>query len=150
MAAAPLSDYAVHLRPQDNIAVATKPIPAGTELTFDGATLRLPAAVRMGHKFAVRPIREGDAVSKYGQIIGFANRDIAPGEHVHVHNVKLGSFQRDYAYCTETPGPMPPPAEYRTFMGYDRGPGRPDHLRYGTRNYIAVISTVNCSAATSK
>jgi len=77
MAAAPLTDYAVHLRPQDNIAVAIRPIPAGTELHFDGATLKLPAAVKMGHKFAVRPIKEGDAISKYGQIIGFAGRAIA-------------------------------------------------------------------------
>jgi len=150
MAAAPLSDYAVHLRPQDNIAVATKPIPAGTELHFDGATLKLAAAIKMGHKFAVRPIKEGDAVSKYGQVIGFAGRAIAPGEHVHVHNVKLGSFERDYAHASATPAPLPPPAEYRTFMGFDRGPGKPDHLRYGTRNYLAVISTVNCSASTSK
>jgi altronate hydrolase len=150
MAAAPLTDSAVHLRPQDNIAVATRPIPAGTELRFDGATLTLPAAVRMGHKFAVRPVKEGDAISKYGQIIGFAGRAIAPGEHVHVHNVKLGSFERDYAHATATPAPLPPPAEYRTFMGFDRGAGKPDHLRYGTRNYVAVISTVNCSASTSK
>ena len=150
MAAAPLTDYAVHLRPQDNIAVATRPIPAGIELGFDGTTLTLRAAVRMGHKFAVRPIKEGDAISKYGQIIGFAGRAIAPGEHVHVHNVKLGSFERDYAHATATPPPLPPPAEYRTFMGFDRGADKPDHLRYGTRNYVAVISTVNCSASTSK
>jgi altronate hydrolase len=150
MSAAPLSDYAVHLRPQDNIAVARRPIPAAKELRIDGTTVKLPAAIKMGHKFAVRPVREGDAISKYGQVIGFAGRDIAPGEHVHVHNVKLGSFERDYAHATATPAPLPPPAEYHTFMGYDRGPGKPDHLRYGTRNYVAVISTVNCSASTSK
>ncbi|MBA4065606.1 MAG: galactonate dehydratase [Isosphaera sp.] len=148
--AAPLSEYAVHLRPQDNIAVCRRPVPAGTDLTFDGATVRVPAGIRMGHKFAVRPIRDGDPVLKYGQVIGFAGRAIAPGEHVHVHNVKVGAFERDYAFATEVPAPLPPPAEYRTFMGYDRGPARPDHLRYGTRNYLAVISTVNCSASTSK
>src|SRR5438067_10277930 len=150
MAAAPLSDYAVHLRPQDNIAVARRPIPAATEIRFDGATIRLPAAIKMGHKFAVAPIKSGDPVRKYGQIIGFAGRDVAPGEHVHVHNVKLGAFERDYAYATQVPAPLPPPAEYRTFMGFDRGAGKPDHLRYGTRNYVAIISTVNCSASTSK
>jgi altronate hydrolase len=147
---APLAEYAVHLRPQDNIAVARRPVPADSDLRFDGATVRVPAGVRMGHKFAVRPIKEGDAILKYGQVIGFAGRDIAPGEHVHVHNVKVGAFERDYAFATQVPAPLPPPAEYRTFMGYDRGPGRPDHLRYGTRNYLAVISTVNCSASTSK
>jgi arabinonate dehydratase len=150
MPAAPPKSVAIHLRPNDNIAVAAKSIPPGTEVQIDGRAVTVPGAVKMGHKFAVRPIKEGEAVLKYGQIIGFAARDIAAGEHVHVHNVKLGNFQRDYAYCTETPAPLPPPAEYRTFMGFDRGPGRPDHLRYGTRNYIAVISTVNCSAATSK
>jgi altronate hydrolase len=147
---APLSDYAVHLRPQDNIAVACKPVPAGMKLRLDESTLTVAAAVRMGHKFAVRPIKEGDPIQKYGQIIGFAARAIQPGEHVHVHNVKLGAFERDYAHATQTPSPLPPPAENRTFMGFDRGPGKPAHLRYGTRNYLAVISTVNCSASTSK
>ena len=150
MSAVPLTQFAVHLRPQDNVAVAIKPIPAGTELQVNGHAITVAGAVRMGHKFAVQPVTEGDAISKYGQIIGFAGRDIKPGEHVHVHNVKLGSFERDYAYATEVPPPLPAPAEYRTFMGYDRGADRPDHLRYGTRNYVAVISTVNCSASTSK
>lgn len=147
---APLADYAVHLRPNDNIAVARRPIPAGTEVQLDGRSIKLPAAIKMGHKFAVAPIKEGDAVSKYGQVIGFAGRAIAPGEHVHVHNVKLGSFERDYAFATQVPAPLSPPAEQRTFMGFDRGANKPDHLRYGTRNYVAVISTVNCSASTSK
>jgi altronate hydrolase len=115
--AAPLSDYAVHLRPQDNIAVARKPIPTGIALGFDGGTFTLPSAIKMGHKFAVVPIKEGDAIHKYGQIIGFAERNIAPGEHVHVHNVKLGSFERDYAYASQVPAPLPPPMEHRTFMG---------------------------------
>ena len=86
----------------------------------------------MGHKFAVRPIKEGDAVHKYGQIIGFAGRDIAPGEHVHVHNVTAGAFERDYAFCRDCPPPLPPPAEHRTFMGYDRGAGtaRPPAVRH--------------------
>jgi altronate hydrolase len=150
MAAAPLSDYAVHLRPQDNVAVARRPVPAGSTLRLGSDTLVIPGAIRMGHKFAVRPIKEGDAISKYGQIIGFASRNIAAGEHVHVHNVQLGSFERDYAFAAATPAPLPPPAEYRSFMGFDRGRDKPDHLRYGTRNYVAVISTVNCSASTSK
>ena len=59
MSAAPLSDYAVHLRPQDSIAVARKPIPAGTELRTDDGTVKLLITIRMGHKFAVRPIKEG-------------------------------------------------------------------------------------------
>lgn len=141
---------AIHLRPNDNIAVAAKPISGGTDVEIDERIVRTAGPIKLGHKFAITPIKEGDPILKYGQIIGFAGRNIAVGEHVHVHNVILGKFERDYAFASETPTPLPPPAEYRTFMGYDRGPGRPEHLRYGTRNYIAVISTVNCSAATSK
>ncbi|MTV44657.1 UxaA family hydrolase, partial [Streptococcus pneumoniae] len=77
MSAAPLTEYAVHLRPDDNVAVARKPIPGGTALRLDGTTVAVSAPVKMGHKFAVRPIREGDAVKKYGQVIGFAGRNIA-------------------------------------------------------------------------
>jgi altronate hydrolase len=150
MPAVPLSEVAVHLRPTDNVAVARTTIPAGAEVRFDGATLTVPTAVKLGHKFAVRPIREGDPIHKYGQVIGFAGRDVPPGGHVHTHNVVLGKFERDYAHATQTPPPPAPPAEYRTFRGYDRGPSRPDHQRYGTRNYVAVISMVNCSASTSK
>ncbi len=150
MPALPLTNVAVHLRPNDNIAVAAKPLAAGTELSFNGGILRLPNPVKMGHKFAVRTIKEEEPIYKYGQIIGFAGRDIPAGDHVHVHNVKLGSFERDYAFCRDTPKPLPPAAQERSFMGFDRGRDRPDHLRYGTRNYIAIISTVNCSASTSK
>jgi altronate hydrolase len=144
MPAAPLSQFAVHLRPEDNIAVAARNLPAGAELQFNGSTLTLSKRVGLGHKLALRPIRKGEAVYKYGQIIGFAGEDIPAGGHVHVHNVRADNFERDYAFCRDCP-PPPAPAEPRTFLGYDRGDGR-----YGTRNYIAVISTVNCSASTSK
>ncbi|HVK17411.1 MAG TPA: altronate dehydratase family protein [Fimbriiglobus sp.] len=150
MSAVPLSAFAVRLRPQDNIAVAARPVPAGTQFDLDGGTLTVPKAVPMGHKFALERIPEGDPVRKFGQVIGFAVRDVAPGDHVHVHNVKAEKFERDYAYCADRPAPMPAPEEWRTFMGYDRGPDRAAHQRYGTRNYVAVISTVNCSASTSK
>jgi altronate hydrolase len=150
MTAVSSKSMAIHLRPKDNVAIATKTISPESPIEVDGRTIRVASPIKLGHKFAVEPIKEGDPVLKYGQIIGFAGRNIVVGEHVHTHNVVLGKFDRDYAYATETPAPLPPPAEYRSFMGYDRGPGKPDHLRYGTRNYIAIISTVNCSAATSK
>jgi altronate hydrolase len=104
----------------------------------------------LGHKVAVRPIKKGEAVYKYGQIIGFAKEDIQPGTHLHVHNLGADLFERDYAFCRDCPPPPAAPAELRTFQGYDRGPEREEPYRYGTRNYIAVISTVNCSAHTSK
>jgi altronate hydrolase len=141
----PLSQVAVHLCPDDNVAVAARPIPPGAEVRFDGTTLTVRGRVGLGHKLALRPIRKGEAVTKYGQIIGFASEDIPAGSHVHVHNVSAAAFERDYAFCRDCPPPPAPPAEQRTFLGYDRGDGR-----YGTRNYVAVISTVNCSASTSK
>ncbi|HET6572935.1 MAG TPA: altronate dehydratase family protein [Fimbriiglobus sp.] len=150
MSAVPLSRYAVRLRPQDNIAVAARPVPAGTNFDLDGGTLTVPKAIAMGHKFALERIPEGDPVRKFGQVIGFASKDISPGDHVHVHNVKAERFERDYAFCADRPAPMPAPQEWRTFMGYERGSDRAAHQRYGTRNYVAIISTVNCSASTSK
>jgi altronate hydrolase len=149
MAAVALAKVAVHLRPEDNVAVAARDIAEGLELEFQGRRLVAVKRVGLGHKLALVPIGKGQAVTKYGQVIGFASRDIAAGEHVHVHNVTASAFERDYAYCQDCP-PPPAPAEPRTFMGYDRGPERRDPLRYGTRNYVAVISTVNCSAHTSK
>ena len=144
-----LHEVAVQLRPEDNVAVVAKPLSADTTLQFNGDTIVLSSRVGMGHKLALKAIKKGEAVYKYGQIIGFASKDIAPGDWVHVHNVAAETFERDYAFCRDCP---PPPAavQGRTFLGYDRGPDRPEPYRYGTRNYIAVISTVNCSAQTSK
>jgi len=145
MSAVPLSLVAVHLRPEDNVAVAARNLAAGTEVRENGLVLQLTSRIGLGHKLALREIKKGEAITKYGQIIGFAGQDIPAGGHVHVHNVRADAFERDYAFCRDCPPPPPKPAEQRTFMGYDRGDGR-----FGTRNYIAIISTVNCSASTSK
>lgn len=139
-----LTDVAVHLRPEDNIAVAARRIDAGASVRVNGTVIDVARTIGLGHKVALKPIRQGEAIYKYGQIIGFASRDIAAGEHVHVHNVKADVFERDYAFCRDCP-PPPSLAAPRSFQGYDRGDGR-----YGTRNYVAIISTVNCSASTSK
>jgi altronate hydrolase len=144
MPAMPLAQLAVHLRPEDNTAIAARNLPPGTEIQFNGSSFTLEKRVGLGHKVALRPIPRGQAVYKYGQIIGFASQDIAPGDHVHVHNVSAAAFERDYAFGRDCP-PPPRPAEPRTWSGYDRGDGR-----HGSRNYIAIISTVNCSASTSK
>jgi altronate hydrolase len=142
--AVPLSQVAVHLHPEDNVAIAARNLPAQSELDFSGTTLKLERAIALGHKIAIRSIPKGEAIRKYSQIIGFASENISPGSHVHVHNLNADAFERDYAFCRDCP-PLPVPDEPRFFMGYDRGAGR-----YGTRNYIAIISTVNCSASTSK
>ncbi len=149
MSVVPLSQVAVHLRPEDNTAIAVGPLQAGLEVQHEGKNITLSGRVGLGHKVALRPIKQGEAVYKYGQVIGFASRDIAPGDHVHVHNVSAAVFERDYAFCRDCP-PPPAPAEPRFWSGYDRGPQRPEHFRYGTRNYLAVISTVNCSASVSR
>src|SRR5437879_5763305 len=141
MPAVPLSQVAVHLRPADNVAVAARTLPPGLEVEFAGRVLTLQGRVGMGHKLAVRAIAAGEAVTKYGQIIGFAGTDIPAGTHVHVHNVRADAFERDYAIGRDCPPPMTPVADapgsppIRYFDGYDRGADRPDHLRYGTRNY---------------
>jgi altronate hydrolase len=144
MPAVPLSQVAVQLRPDDNVAVAARPIPPGTELEHAGRRFTSTGRVGLGHKIALVPVKKGEAVYKYGQVIGFASEDIPAGGHVHVHNLAADHFERDYAFCADRPAPPPRP-EPRSWMGYDRGDGR-----FGTRNYVAVISTVNCSASTSK
>src|SRR6266403_1820011 len=109
MSVVPLSRVAVHLRPEDNVAVAARHLQPGTEVQVNGSTLKLSGRVGMGHKVALRPIKKGEAVYKYGQIIGFASQDIAAGDHVHVHNVSADAFQRDYAFCRDCPPPPPSP-----------------------------------------
>ena len=133
----------IHLHPDDDVVIACAALPAGTVLgELDGLTVTadIPAA----HKLAVRAVKEGDPLRRYGQIIGFATKAIAPGEHVHVHNVSMGSFQRDYGYGKDVK-PVDKPARARTFMGFQRADGR-----VATRNYIGIVSTVNCSATVSK
>jgi altronate hydrolase len=135
---------AVLLHTDDNIAVASCDLAAGDEVAAGSHEVRLREAIRMGHKIALLPIAEGEPVRKYGQFIGVATRRIEPGEWVHSHNLVNGHFDRDYEYATEVP-PDPEPIRGRTFLGYRRADGRA-----ATRNYIAIISSVNCSASVSK
>lgn len=135
---------AIPLRAGDDVAVAARPIPAGTVLNLDGASIEVVEPIPMGHKLALVDLDEGAPVHKYGWIIGFASRPIRAGSHVHVQNLRADPFEREYAFATERP-PAPRVDEPRTFRGFLRPDGR-----VGTRNYIAVISTVNCSASTSR
>lgn len=134
----------IHLHPDDNICVAARNLAAGTTIRAAGETVTLGEPIRLGHKVAVQPIRLGERVFKYGQTIGFTTQDVEPGRWVHSHNLVNGEFSRDPASSTEIPAPLAPITD-RTFMGYRRPDGRA-----GTRNYLAVISTVNCSASVSK
>lgn len=130
------SAKAIVLAPADNVAVANGRLEAGSPLP-NGATAA--TAIEPGHKVAISPIAAGEAVVKYAQAIGRATQDIAPGEHVHSHNLVFESGRM----------PVVPPApaleatdadRARTFMGYRRADGRA-----GTRNFIGVIASVNCS-----
>ncbi len=78
----------LHLAPGDNIAVATRELPAGSVVDIGGASIELKSSVDVGHKFAVHPIASGERVIKYGAPIGIATADIAPGEYVHIHNLR--------------------------------------------------------------
>src|SRR5437588_1843469 len=98
MSAVPLSQVAVQLLPEDNTAVAARPLAPGLTLQYNGSTLTVGSRVGLGHKIALGPIARGQAVTKYGQIIGFASSDISAGAHVHVHNVAADAFERDYAF----------------------------------------------------
>jgi altronate hydrolase len=135
---------AVYLHPDDNLCVAARNLEKSQRLDIAGTSLTLAENVRIGHKIAVRPIHPGDFVRKYGQIIGQATKEIAPGGWIHSHNLVNGEFARDHASATAIP-PPPTPIAGRTFQGYRRADGRA-----GTRNYIAVISTVNCSSTVAR
>ena len=100
------------------------------------------AAIPAGHKLVTRAIKTGEAVRKYDQIIGFASEPIPAGAHVHPHNCLMGAFERDYAFgAGARPIAFVPPSERATFDGIVRADGR-----IATRNYVAVMTTVNCSA----
>jgi altronate hydrolase len=135
---------AVYLSPDDNICVAARNLEAGTLLKIAEAEFRLPEAVKLGHKIAIRPIAKGDFVRKFGQIIGQTTATVESGGWVHSHNLVNGEFARDHAPATAIP-PPPAPIAGRTFQGYRRARGKA-----ATRNYLAVISTVNCSATVSR
>ena len=141
-----LESIALRLHPDDDVAVAKAPLKAGARYSDRDGEVLLAADIGRGHKIAVRHLADGAPVRKYGQVIGFARGEIRPGDLVHLHNLELRDFVRDHAIGTDARplSPLPPGSE-RTFPGFSRPGGRA-----GTRNYIAVISSVNCSASVSK
>lgn len=142
---AAFDDLALLLHPGDDVAVARTDLAAGTKLTREGGTITLWQDIPRGHKLAVKPASIGDQVRKYGQVIGFALADIAPGDWVHTHNLGFGSGElaHDYGVGQDVkPVALVPAAERATFQGYLRPSGK-----VGTRNYLAVISTVNCASS---
>ncbi|SHE98187.1 altronate hydrolase [Modicisalibacter ilicicola DSM 19980] len=132
----------IRLHQSDNVGVAARPVPK--EYPIDDAQHLTEENIDAGHKVALLPIAKGQAIVKYGQVIGLASRDIAVGEHVHTHNV--GMLERDTSLKSFKPASrtVVTRAE-RTFDGFHRANGQ-----VGTRNYIGILSTVNCSATVSK
>lgn len=134
------SNEILKLNDDDNIAIARVALYAGQDISADlKAVNDIPAA----HKIAVKKILKDQPIFRYGQIIGFASQDIAVGEHVHTHNLAMASFDRDYAFSSNVK--LVETIQQRTFWGIKRADGR-----VATRNYIGVISTVNCSATVVK
>lgn len=145
---APIADLAavtIRLRPDDNVVLTTSDLEPGT-YRFDGGSLELTTAVPRGHKIATRAIAENEPVLKYGQVIGFAHVPIAPGAHVHTHNCDYRTFERSAQAGVDTrPTVYVPEAERATFQGIRRPDGRT-----ATRNWIGILTTVNCSATAAK
>ncbi|MCJ0761882.1 UxaA family hydrolase [Variovorax terrae] len=133
----------IRLHPADDVVIARNQLVGGAAV--EGFTVR--GLVPAGHKVAARALGPGEPVRRYNQIIGFASRPIAPGDHVHTHNLDMGpdkgQFERDYAYGSDLK-PAPARREAR-FMGIRRADGR-----VATRNYIGILSSVNCSATAAR
>lgn len=130
----------LRLHEADNVVIAIDSLSRGK--VIDGG-ITVAAAIPRGHKVAVQAIRTGEPIRKFGQIIGFASSDIQPGDWVHEHNVAMHDFERDYAFASEakSDGGLLPGERPATFEGFRRADGR-----VGTRNYIGILSSVNCSA----
>ena len=126
----------IRLHPGDSVVIARAALMPGATADGIAVTERIPA----GHKVAVKPIAMGEPIHRYGQIIGFATRAIAPGQHVHTQNCGMGDFAKDYAYGVD----VKPTTNFdlpATFQGIRRPDGR-----VATRNYIGILTSVNCSA----
>lgn len=132
----------IRLNASDNLVVAVDAIPEGA--TIHGVVAR--TRIQKGHKMAIAAIAEGEAVRKFGQTIGFAHGSIAAGDHIHTHNCDFKAFARDYHFAEDAKPYAPLPlAERATFQGYRRADGRA-----GTRNYIGILTSVNCSASVAR
>lgn len=132
----------IHLNPRDNVGVASNAVPKGIPIDQNGTLAK--ENIDAGHKVALTMINKGDAVYKYGQLIGLAARDVQPGEHVHTHNltmIELDSSLKDFQPHPKTATQ----SSSRTFQGFKRADGS-----VGTRNFIGILSTVNCSATVAK
>ena len=132
----------IRLDPADNVVTATRTLEAGTAVDDVVTTAIIPR----NHKLASREIKAGEAVRKYAQVIGYATEVIVAGGHVHTHNVEFRNTEEDYEISTDLrPAVTVAEAARDSFMGYRRENGR-----VGTRNYIGILTSVNCSATAAR
>ena len=132
----------IRLDPADNVVTATRTLEARTAV--DDVVTR--AIIPRNHKLASREIKAGEAVRKYAQVIGYATEVIVAGGHVHTHNVEFRNTEEDYEISTDLRPAVPVAEAARdSFMGYRRENGR-----VGTRNYIGILTSVNCSATAAR
>jgi altronate hydrolase len=132
----------IRLAPDDDVVLALRDIPSGTAIP--GEHVASLAHIPAGHKMATHAIAANAPVRRYSQVIGFATRAIAAGEHVHIHNLEVREFDRNYQF-----GQAYRPTDYASTQALFNGIVRRDG-RVATRNYIGVLSTVNCSATVCK
>ena len=132
----------IRLSEIDNVVTVTAELDSGVEVE----QVTTAGLVPCSHKIATAEIRQGEAVRKYAQIIGYASTDIWPGEHVHTHNIDFRNTSADYEFATDLkPVDVVPDPSSDTFMGYRR-----DNGKVGTRNYIGILTSVNCSATAAR
>ena len=130
----------VRLDRADTVVTSTRSLSIGTLVDGVSTTALIPS----GHKAATTQMGLGDPVRKYAQLIGYASSNIMPGDHVHTHNVDFRNTAMEYEFSTDL-RPVLPATKQDTFMGFCRENGR-----IGTRNYIAIITSVNCSATAAR
>ena len=131
----------IKLNEKDNIGIAPMDIPQNININYGIKSIN---NIPYGHKISLKKIKSGDFIFKYGQIIGISNKNIEPGEHVHSHNMGYSEFKREYIR-KDIRNDINKSEKTEYFKGFKRNNGSS-----GTRNYIGLISTVNCSATVVK
>ncbi|WP_420860385.1 UxaA family hydrolase [Algirhabdus cladophorae] len=134
-----MADF-IRLDPDDSVVTATRALEVGTPVE----AFKTLALIPSGHKIAAQDMTNGEAIRKYAQVIGYASEAIFAGDHVHTHNVEFRNTDAAYEFSTDM-RPVEPAKTPDTFMGYRRENGR-----VGTRNYIAIVTSVNCSATAAR
>ena len=130
------------LADKDNVAIALKAISENE--TIEAIDISAKSYTPKGHKIAIRAISKGEAIFKYGQIIGISKTDICAGEHVHTHNLEISDHKSGYEFAIETQNKSNVKVDAE-FLGYHRNDGT-----VGTRNYIGILTSVNCSGSVAK